>query len=62
MNIRQQYQQFEDQFLSPYAVRSKDTKGRMRYLPPCEVRTDFQRNLRTVLKCVPWENMRFVVN
>jgi len=44
MNIREQYQQFEDEFLSPYAVRSKDTKGRMRYLPPCEVRTDFQRD------------------
>lgn len=44
MNIREQYQQFEDQFLSPYAVRSQNTRGRIRELAPCEVRTDFQRD------------------
>ena len=44
MNIRQQYQAFEDRFLSPYAIRSQNSKGRMRELAPCNVRTDFQRD------------------
>ena len=44
MNIRQEYQMFEDQFLSPYAVRSKDSRGRMKELAPCQVRTVFQRD------------------
>lgn len=44
MNLREQYQQFEAEFLSPYAVRSQNTRGRMREMAPCEVRTDFQRD------------------
>lgn len=44
MNLREQYQQFEDEFLSPYAVRSQNTRGRMREMASCEVRTDFQRD------------------
>lgn len=34
----------EDNFLSPYACKSKDTKGRLREETPCSMRTDFQRD------------------
>ena len=34
----------EEQFLSPFATKSKDTKGRKVYEEPCEMRTEFQRD------------------
>ncbi len=34
----------EEQFLSPYATKSKDTRGRAREEEPCCMRTDFQRD------------------
>ncbi len=34
----------EENFLSPYATRSVDTKGRLREESPCDFRTDFQRD------------------
>ena len=34
----------EDAFLSPYAVKSKETKGRLKFEEPCPMRTDFQRD------------------
>ncbi len=34
----------EAAFLSPYAVQSKDTRGRLRQEEPCAMRTDFQRD------------------
>lgn len=34
----------ERQFLSPFAVKSEDTAGRLRQEEPCEMRTEFQRD------------------
>ncbi len=34
----------EEVFLSPYAVKSKNTRGRLRQETPCCMRTDFQRD------------------
>ncbi|MBQ8323422.1 MAG: deoxyguanosinetriphosphate triphosphohydrolase [Clostridia bacterium] len=34
----------EESFLSPYAVRSAETKGRARKEKPCDFRTEFQRD------------------
>lgn len=34
----------EEKFLSPYAMKSADTKGRDRYEQPCPMRTEFQRD------------------
>ncbi len=34
----------ENAFLSPYAQKSAETKGRLREETPCEMRTDFQRD------------------
>lgn len=44
MNIREKTQERENRVLSPYAVRSADTKGREREERPCEIRTEFQRD------------------
>lgn len=44
MNLREKTQEREKNLLSPYAVRSADTKGRVREEPLCEIRTEFQRD------------------
>lgn len=44
MTIREEYELLEDQILSPFAVRSRDSKGRERPMPPCHIRTEFQRD------------------
>ncbi len=44
MNIRERWEETEQIILSPYAVRSKESKGRKREEPECELRTVFQRD------------------
>ncbi|MDE7379677.1 MAG: deoxyguanosinetriphosphate triphosphohydrolase [Clostridia bacterium] len=43
-SIREKTYAVEEAFLSPFAAKSKDTKGRKVYEPPCEMRTDYQRD------------------
>ena len=35
---------FEREFLSPYATKSEDTRGRETPIKPCPLRTEFQRD------------------
>lgn len=42
--IRTWVEKKEDNMLSPYAVRSSQTKGRLQEIPPCDIRTEFQRD------------------
>ena len=42
--VRERVWRQEETFLSPFAVKSKDTKGRLRQEPLCDFRTDFQRD------------------
>lgn len=44
MNIRQRTEEIEDMILSPYATKSKNTKGRLIPAPLCDIRTEFQRD------------------
>lgn len=44
MNIREQIESREEQYLSPYAVLAKHTKGRRTPRPLCDIRTEFQRD------------------
>jgi len=43
LNIRQLSEEKEES-LSPYAVRSKLSRGRLKYEEPCPIRTAFQRD------------------
>ena len=43
LNIRQLTEEKEES-LSPYAVKSKSSRGRLRYEEPCPIRTAFQRD------------------
>lgn len=44
MNIREQQENQELRFLSEYAMKSKDSKGRKIVESSCDIRTDFQRD------------------
>lgn len=42
--IREIFMEREEGFLSPYATKTKDTKGREHYCEPCPNRTEYQRD------------------
>ncbi|KNY25454.1 deoxyguanosinetriphosphate triphosphohydrolase [Pseudobacteroides cellulosolvens] len=44
MSIREDYESFEEKFLSEFAIKSNKTKGREKEEVKCTVRTDFQRD------------------
>jgi dGTPase len=48
----------EEQWLSPLAVRSYETRGRLREEPPCRVRTPFQRDRDRVLHSKPFRRLK----
>ncbi len=43
-NIRQESEHIEKKILSPYAMQSSNSKGRIKKIEPCEIRTIFQRD------------------
>lgn len=48
----------EEAFLSPYATKSKDTRGRLRAETPCEMRTDFQRDRDRIIYCKAFRRLK----
>ena len=44
MNIRESLEAWEDEYLSPYAMHSKDSKGRLKNEEQCDIRPVFQRD------------------
>ena len=44
MNIREKTEELEDVFLSSKAIKSRDSKGRVKIEEKCNIRTDFQRD------------------
>ena len=44
INLRQQQEEFETQYLSPFAAKSSESLGRFEYEEPCIIRTEFQRD------------------
>lgn len=49
MNIRELTEEREYSVLSKYAQKSRESKGRMIYETPCDVRTDFQRDADRII-------------
>lgn len=49
--LREKTYAIEEKFLSPYATKSKDTKGRLKEDEPCGMRTDFQRDRDRIIYC-----------
>ncbi len=44
MNIRQMLEDREEKNLSPYAQKSRQTRGRLREEVPCDIRPAFQHD------------------
>lgn len=47
--IREQSEAYEEASLSPFAARSRHSKGRRVPMAPCDIRTDFQRDRDRIL-------------
>jgi len=48
----------EKKFLSPYAKKSVDTVGRLRFEEPCPMRTDFQRDRDRIIHCNSFRRLK----
>jgi len=58
MSFREQWEQFESQYLSPYATLSKNTVGRNIPEEQCQIRTDFQRDRDRIIHCKAFRRLK----
>ncbi len=58
MNIREQFELIEDKILSPLAVRSADSRGRIYPIEPCEIRTSFQRDRDRIIHAKAFRRLK----
>ncbi len=49
VTLRENTEDLERQTLSPYAALAAETKGRLRPIPPCEIRTCYQRDIDRIV-------------
>ena len=59
MHIRERMEALEAQWLSPYACRSAQSRGREREVVPCDIRTDFQRDRDRIIHCKAFRRLKF---
>ena len=58
MNIRQTTEQLERETLSPRACLSAESRGRLADIPPCPMRTCFQRDADRVIHCKSFRRLK----
>lgn len=58
MTIREQLEQRETQYLSPYAALSMKSKGRKEKEPECDIRPVFQRDRDRILHCKSFRRLK----
>ena len=58
MTIRESTEQWESEYLSPYASLSRDSKGRDREEPPCDIRPVYQRDRDRILHCKSFRRLK----
>ncbi len=58
MTIRESMEQWEAQYLSPYASLSKYTRGRDRKEPLCDIRPEYQRDRDRILHCKSFRRLK----
>lgn len=58
MTIREQLEEREVEYLSPYAARSRNSKGRMREEEQCDIRPVFQRDRDRILHCKAFRRLK----
>ncbi|MCH5275525.1 MAG: deoxyguanosinetriphosphate triphosphohydrolase [Lachnospiraceae bacterium] len=58
MTIREQLEQWEKEYLSPYAALSMESKGRERDEEQCDIRPVFQRDRDRILHCKSFRRLK----
>ncbi len=58
MIIREQWEALEREWLSPLAVKSAESKGRVKPEPQCEIRTVFQRDRDRIVHCKSFRRLK----
>ncbi len=58
MTIREMTEQNEEKILSPFATKSKDTKGRQHPISPCDMRTEFQRDRDRIIHAKSFRRLK----
>lgn len=58
MDYKKVIYEIEERFLSPYAFKSADTKGREKPIAPCEMRTEFQRDRDRIIHCKSFRRLK----
>ena len=58
MTIREQMEQRELEYLSPYAAMSVNSKGRDREEIPCDIRPVYQRDRDRILHCKAFRRLK----
>lgn len=58
MTIRETLEQWEVEYLSPYAMHSVDSKGRLREEEQCDIRTVFQRDRDRIIHCKAFRRLK----
>ena len=58
MTIRESTEQWESVYLSPHASLSRDSRGRDRYEPPCDIRPVYQRDRDRILHCKSFRRLK----
>lgn len=58
MTVREMTEMQERDILAPYASHAKDTKGRLQEIPPCPLRTAFQRDRDRVIHAKSFRRLK----
>lgn len=58
MNIRESLEEREQEFLSPYAAHSRESRGRERPEEECDIRTVYQRDRDRILHCKAFRRLK----
>jgi len=58
LSIREEIEQREEQFLSPFASLSKNSKGRDSFEEPCDLRPVYQRDRDRILHCKSFRRLK----
>lgn len=58
MTIRENFEQYEQEYLSPYAAHSLNSKGRERPEEQCDIRPVFQRDRDRIIHCKAFRRLK----
>ena len=58
MNIRESLEERDQEFLSPYAAHSRESRGRERPEEECDIRTVYQRDRDRILHCKAFRRLK----